>query len=103
MCQDTITATAAVASSVVLLVLAIVVAVGAWTVGKLPTVAAQPPKQEPKVQSESAAVDFIEDQTGPPSMNAGVVDLQDHYAADTDEAEAGNEDDQATLIRPEHP
>jgi hypothetical protein len=98
MCQDTITATAAVASSVVILVLAVVVAVGAWTVGKLPNVAALPPKDEPKVQSESAAVYFIEDNTGPPSMNAGVVDLQDPYAADTDDHDHENEDDQTSLV-----
>lgn len=98
MCQDTITATAAVASSVVLLVLAFVVAVGAWTVGKLPGAANLPSKEEPKVQSESAAVYFIEDTAGPPSMNAGVVDIQDPYAADTDDHNDENEDDQAALV-----
>ena len=98
MCEDTITSTAAVASAVVLLVVAVIVAAGAWTLGKLPIDLPSP--KLPKLQKETAAVYFIDEDEHPPSMEAGVTELNDPYAADTDDRNSGDENDQAALVRP---
>lgn len=95
MCRDSISASAAVASSVLLFIVALIVAAGAWAVGKIPE--ELKPRKEPEVQSETAAVYLVESNQGPPSMDAGVVQLPaDPYAVDADNH--GNEDDQAALI-----
>ena len=78
MCKDTISASAAVAVSVILFVVALIVAAGAYIVGRIPV---EDPKR-PELKEDTAAVYLIED-PGPPSMNAGV---SDPYADANDQA-----------------